>query len=67
MDEHLEIFPVARPDADDLERFMWDTDSPYDHRRTTDGGLEIRAEGRSAMTLVVWLEELVRSAPCLVN
>lgn len=61
MDEHHEIFPVARPDADDLEHFMWESDSPYEHRKTSDGGIEIRAKGRSAVTLLLWLDELVRS------
>lgn len=65
MNERREIFPVARPDAEDLENFMFQTDSPYEHRRTADGALEIRAQGRSAVTLVAWLEELVRSAPTL--
>jgi hypothetical protein len=62
MDEHGEIFPVAKPDAEDLERFMLETDSPYEHRRTADGGIEILAKGRSAVTLLVWLEEIVRPA-----
>jgi len=65
MNERREIFPVARPDADDLAKFMWATDSPYEHRRTAHGGLEIRAAGRSAITLLIWLEQLVRSAPTL--
>jgi hypothetical protein len=64
-DEHREIFPVAKPDADDLERFMLETDSPYEHRRTSDGGIEILAKGRSAITLLVWLEEIVRPAGVL--
>jgi hypothetical protein len=63
MDEHREIFPVAKPDADDLNRFMFETDSPYENRRTSDGGIEILAKGRSAVTLLVWLEEIVRPAP----
>jgi hypothetical protein len=63
MDEHGEIFPVARPDADDLDKFMFETDSPYEHRRTSDGGIEILAKGRSAVTLLVWLEDIVRPAP----
>jgi hypothetical protein len=61
-DEHREIFPVAKPDPDDLERFMFETDSPYEHRPTSDGGIGILAEGRSAVTLLVWLEEIVRPA-----
>lgn len=62
-----EIFPVGRPDADDLEKFMWATDSPYEHRPIADGGIEIRAEGRSAVTLLVWLDERVRAAPALAS
>jgi hypothetical protein len=61
MDEHGEILPVAKPDADDLERLMLETDSLYDHRRTSDGGIEILAKGRSAITLLVWLEVIVRA------
>jgi hypothetical protein len=33
MDEHREIYPVAKPDAAALDRFMWETDSPYEGRR----------------------------------
>jgi hypothetical protein len=33
MDEHREVYPVAKPDPDDLEKFMWDTDSPYAEAR----------------------------------
>lgn len=62
MDEHREIFPVSQPDANDLESFMWETDSPYERRKTSDGGVEILAKGRSAVTLLVWLEDIVRPA-----
>jgi hypothetical protein len=62
MDEHREIFPVDKPDPDDLERFMFVTDSPFECRRTSDGGIEILAEGRSAVTLLVWLEDIVPPA-----
>lgn len=65
--DRREIFPVARPDADDLAKFMGKTDSPYESRRIADGGLEIRAEGRSAVTLLVWLDALVRAAPALAS
>ena len=61
MDERGEIFPVARPDIDDLDRFMWDLDSPFERRPTTDGGVEILAKGRSAVTLLVWLEGIVET------
>jgi hypothetical protein len=43
---------------------MFEMDSPYEHRRTTDG-IEIVAKGRSAVTPLVWLEEIVRQAPKL--
>jgi hypothetical protein len=62
-DERGSIFPVAKPDVDDLDRFMFDTDSPYQHRRTGDGGIEIVASGRSAVTLLTWLEDVVSPAP----
>jgi hypothetical protein len=65
MDDPGTVFPVAKPDADDLDKFMFETDSPYEHRRTTHGGIEILARGRSAVTLLVWLEELVQTAPKL--
>jgi hypothetical protein len=62
-DAHGEIFPVARPDVEDLDRFMWSVDSPFTRRPTTDGGVEILAKGRSAVTLLVWLEGLVAVEP----
>lgn len=59
MDQRGDVFPVQRPDIADLDRFMWETDSPFERRVTADGGVEIIAKGRSAITLVVWLQELV--------
>ncbi len=59
LDENREIYPIGRPDAADLDRFMFDTDSPYEHRVSSDGGIQIVAKGRSAVTLLVWLEELM--------
>jgi hypothetical protein len=56
-----DVFRVGKPDADDLNRFMFEADAPYEHRRTSDGGIEILAKGRSAICLVVWLEEIVKS------
>jgi hypothetical protein len=58
VDGRRELFPVKQPDAEDLERFMFDADAPYDRRPTRDGGLELLARGRSAVCLLVWLEEL---------
>jgi hypothetical protein len=57
------VFPVARPDVEDLDRCMWDNDSPFERRPTTDGGVEILAKGRSAITLLVWLERIVGTNP----
>jgi hypothetical protein len=62
VNERREIYPVGRPDAEDLRQFMWETDSPYEHRVTADGGIEILAEGRSAITLIGWLRDLVDAA-----
>ena len=62
LDEYREIFPVSRPDADDLVRFMGNARAHYQHHRVKDGGVEILAKGRSALTLAPWLEYLVRSA-----
>jgi hypothetical protein len=59
VDERGSVFPVAKPDVADLDGFMWDTDSPFERRPTTDGGVEILAKGRSAVTLLVWLEGIV--------
>jgi hypothetical protein len=59
MDGRGDVFPVGRPDVADLDRFMWETDSPFERRPTTDDGIEIVATGRSAITLSVWLRELI--------
>jgi hypothetical protein len=59
MDERGSIFPVARPDVQNLNRFMLNVDCSYDKRLTTDGGVEILAKGRSAIALLVWLERIV--------
>jgi hypothetical protein len=58
-DERGDVSPVGKPDIADLDRFMWDTDSPFERRPTANGGVEIVARGRSALTLVVWLQELI--------
>ena len=59
MDERGSVFPVAKPDVGDLDRFMWNVDSPFDKRLTADGGVELLAKGRSAIALLVWLEGVV--------
>jgi hypothetical protein len=59
MDERGSVFPVAKPDVADLDRFMWNVDSPFEKRLTAAGGVEILAKGRSAIALLVWLEGIV--------
>jgi hypothetical protein len=56
------IFPVAKPDLDDLRHFMWKLDAPYEERRAADGGAAIVAKGRSAIALAVWLGDFAQSA-----
>jgi hypothetical protein len=52
---------VAWPDVDDLDRFIWNLDSPFERRPTSDGSVEILAKGRSAVTLLVWLDGIVET------
>jgi hypothetical protein len=62
-DARGDIFPIGRPDADDLEWFMFSSDAPYQHRRlANDGRIEIVAKGHSAVCLLVWLDDLVKAA-----
>lgn len=56
LDRHREAFPVAQPDAADLERYMWNLDAPYAQQRATSGGLAIEAAGRSAVMLWEWID-----------
>lgn len=58
----LEAKLPTLPDWDDLERVMWDTDSPHEKRLTKSGGAEIRARGRSAVTFASWLADTLRNA-----
>ena len=67
MDERGEIFPVAAPDLSDLDRFMCNSDAPFERRPTTDGGMEILARGRSAEVLIGWLRGIVGCPPHLAN
>jgi hypothetical protein len=69
MDERGGIFPVGRPDVADLDRFMWEADSPFERRPTADGGVEILAKGRAAVTLAVWLADLIAAghAPSITD
>lgn len=57
------LFPVGKPDVADLDEFMWKTDSPFERHATGDGGVEILARGRSAVTLSAWLRELITAVP----
>ena len=60
MDERGEIFPVAAPDLADLDRVMCNADAPFERRPTTDGGVEVLAQGRSAKVLLLgWLAGIV--------
>jgi hypothetical protein len=60
MDERGEIFPVGAPDLADLDRVMWNADAPFERRPTTDGGVEVLAQGRSAKVLLLgWLAGIV--------
>jgi len=46
MNARREVCSVGRPDLEDLERFMWAGDAPYEKRLTGDGGVELFAKGR---------------------
>lgn len=59
LDDHLEAFPVAAPDLKQLDAQMWSCDAPYEKHETSLGGVEIKAKGRSATALLVWLEALL--------
>ena len=64
MDERGEIFPVATPDLADLDRVMRNAGAPFDRRLTTDGGVEVLAQGRSAKVLLLgWLTGIVGRQP----
>jgi hypothetical protein len=68
IDEHGEIFPVAAPDLADLDRLMCDADAPFERRPTTDGGVEVLAQGRSAKVLLLgWLTGIVGCQPYGAN
>ena len=59
-EDRREVFPVAKPDAAELDAFMFEADAPYERRIIADGGMEILARGRSAIVLHEWLADLVR-------
>lgn len=39
MNGRREVRCIGRPDLEDLERFMWRCDAPYEKRRTGGGGV----------------------------
>lgn len=59
LDANREGFPVREPDLADLERFMWNLDAPYRHKKTSVGGVMIEARDRSAIVLWEWLDGLL--------
>jgi hypothetical protein len=60
MDERGEILPVAAPDLANLDRLMGNANAPFERRPTTDGGVEVLAQGRSAKVLLLgWLAGIV--------
>jgi hypothetical protein len=61
LDEHGEAFPVAEPDLEKLDKFMWAADAPYEKTVTKRGGVELKVRGRSAVVLWEWLAELVEN------
>jgi hypothetical protein len=58
------ISPVPAPDFVDLERRMWEADAPYEKHPTRDGrAVQIVARGRSARSLLDWLDVLLADVP----
>ncbi|HTA89765.1 MAG TPA: hypothetical protein VK745_09330 [Polyangiaceae bacterium] len=56
LDASGEAFPVSEPDLADLERYMWNLDAPYVHKKTAVGGVLIEAKDRSAIMIWEWLD-----------
>ena len=54
MNARREVCCAGRPDLEDLERFMWAGDAPYDKRLTGDGGVELFAKGRGLLLRWGW-------------
>ena len=61
LDEHREAVLVSAPDLEELDRYMWKHDSPYQKREVKFGGVELLAKGRSAIHLAGWLTDLLGS------
>jgi len=60
MNARREVCCAGRPDLEDLERFMWAGDAPYEKRLTGDGGVELFAKGRGGFQLVLWIAEYIQ-------
>jgi len=60
LDARLEA-QVTDFDAGKLEKFMWDLDAPYQIHRSSVGGAQVVARGRSAVALCEWLSELLEA------
>jgi len=40
-----EVYPVRNPGAADLDKFIFESDAPYEGGATADGGVQILAKG----------------------
>jgi hypothetical protein len=62
MNARREVCCAGRPDLEDLERFMWAGDAPYEKRLTGDGGrgVELFAKGRGGFQLAFWIAEYIQ-------
>ena len=59
MNSRREVRCIRRPDLEDLERFMWRCDAPYEKRRTGGGGVQLFARGRGGFMLAFWISEYI--------
>jgi hypothetical protein len=59
LDETREIFPVGRPDLEELDRFMWAHDAPYEKQLSEAGGVALFAKGRGGQMLAEWIIRLI--------
>ena len=63
LDAAGEVYITSEIDFDELDRFMFETDAPYEKRRSSEGGAQLTARGRAAVCLAVWLEGLLEGVP----
>ena len=59
LDKYRVAVSSTAPDLDDLDRYMWANDSPYQRRDVMLGGVELAAKGRSAISLAAWLRDFL--------